>query len=218
MRAGSIGVAVALALAVWGAADAEPAVAACGGVMHFRALSDRSPGRPPLAVGDSVMLGAADELAAEGFEVDTRGCRQMSEGLDLLRARRHEGRLPEVVVMALGANWVITPGDIRHALAILGRRRTLVLVTPRESGGGAGSDARTVRDAGRRYPRRVSVLDWVARSAGHDEWFAGDGLHLGPAGAHAFARLLNEAFDLIAPLEGAWAPAAPGRSRDGFRA
>jgi hypothetical protein len=55
----------------------------------------------------------------------------------------------------------------RDALEVLGRRHTLALVTPRESGGGASSDARVVRSAGRRYPERVTVLDWVAYSAGH---------------------------------------------------
>jgi hypothetical protein len=216
MRVGSIAVAVALAVAVAMAGGTERAAAGCGGVEHFRALRDRAPGPPPLAVGDSVMLGAADELAAEGFEVDVRGCRQMSEGLDVLRARQRGGRLPEVVVVALGANWVITPAEIREALHILGRRRTLALVTPRETGGGSSSDAGVVRDAGRRYPGRVAVLDWVAYSAGHADWFAGDGLHLGPAGAQGLARLLSSAFDLIAPLEGTWLPAARGPSQDEF--
>ena len=216
MRAGSVAVVTALAVAVAMTGGTERAAAGCGGVEHFRALRDRGPGPPPLAVGDSVMLGAADELAAEGFEVDVRGCRQMSEGLDVLRARRRAGRLPEVVVVALGANWVITRAEIREALHILGRRRTLALVTPRESGGGSSSDAGVVRDAGRRYPVRVAVLDWVAYSAGHPDWFGSDGLHLGPAGAQGLARLLSSAFDLIAPVDGRWLPAAPARSRDEF--
>lgn len=216
MRVGSIAVVVGVALAVAVAGGTQRATAGCGGVEHFRALRDRAPGPPPLAVGDSVMLGAADELAAEGFEVDVRGCRQMTEGLDVLRARRRAGRLPEVVVVALGANWVITPEEIREALQILGPRRRLALVTPRESGGGSSSDAGVVRDAGRRYPRRVAVLDWVAYSTGHAGWFGSDGLHLGPAGAQGLARLLDSAFDLIAPLEGTWSPVAPGPSEDEF--
>jgi hypothetical protein len=216
MRVGSIAFAVALSVAVAMAGGTERAAAGCGGVEHFRALRDRAPGPPPLAVGDSVMLGAADELAAEGFEVDVRGCRQMSEGVDVLRARQRAGRLPAVVVVALGANWVITRAEIREALHVIGRRRTLALVTPRELGGGSSSDARVVRAAGRRYPGRVAVLDWVAYSAGHAGWFAGDGLHLGPAGAQGLARLLRSAFDLIAPLEGTWLPAAEGPSRDVF--
>ncbi len=184
----------ALAFLTLGAA---PAHAACGGVERFAAEADEAPGPPPLAVGDSVMLGAAPQLAAAGFDVDVRGCRQMGEGLSVLRGYARAGRLPAVVVVALGANWTISTGEIRAALRILGRERTLALVTPRESGNRAGGDALEIRAAGERWPARVKVLDWVAYSVGHPEWFAGDGLHLGPGGAEALARLCSQAFGLV---------------------
>jgi hypothetical protein len=184
---------------------ASPAsVGGCGGVEKFRAHKRVGPGSPPLAVGDSVMFGAGKQLAAEGFDVNVRGCRQMTEGLRLLRARRRADTLPQVVVVALGANWKIKSSEIRAAMRILGRDRVLVLVTPREDGGGSGSDASVERSAGRRHPGRVKVLDWVAYSAGHPGWFGGDGLHLGPGGAQGFARLLRRAFRFIVPLEDRW--------------
>jgi hypothetical protein len=147
------------------------------------------------------------ELSRAGFEVDVRGCRQMREGLHVLRARRRAGTLPRVVVVALGANWVIHMSEIRQALAILGRERVLGLVTPRESGGGSGSDAGVIRAAVRRYPNRVRVLDWVRYSAGHGGWFAGDGLHLGPGGARGLTRLLSRVLRLaprVVPERGPW--------------
>ena len=192
---------------------AAPADAACGGTKHFRARKHRVPGRPPLAIGDSVMLGAAHELAAEGFEVDVRGCRQMRHGVRTIAAHKRRG-LPDVVVVALGANWIIESPDIGRMLHVLGPTRTLVLVTPREDGGGSGSDARVVRGAGRRHPGRVRVLDWVAYSSGHAGWFAGDGLHLGPAGARGLARLLSRAFDFVVPLKTRWKRLARGPSND----
>lgn len=181
----------ALAVLMLGAPAAD---AACGGVQRFAARVDRAPGPPPLAIGDSVMLGAAPQLAAAGLDVDVRGCRQMGEGLSVLRSYARAGRLPAVVVVALGANWTISTGEIRAALRIAGRGRTLALVTPREAGNRAGSDALTIRAAGERWPARVEVLDWVAYSVGHPEWFAGDGLHLGPGGAAAMVRLCSRAF------------------------
>jgi hypothetical protein len=99
--------------------------------------------------------------------------------------------LPRIVIVALGTNWVITRADVRRALAILGPRRLLVLVTPRELGGGSSSDAHVVRDAGRRHPRRVAVADWVRVSAGHSGWFAGDGIHLGQGGIDGMVRMLR---------------------------
>ena len=108
-------------------AAAPAADAACGGVQHFQPTKLRRPGAPPLAVGDSVMLGAAPQLRRRGFEIDVRGCRQMTEGLALLSARRRAGTLPDVVVVALGTNWTVTTTQIRSALRILGPERVLGL-------------------------------------------------------------------------------------------
>ncbi|MEA2418904.1 MAG: hypothetical protein QOE60_1110 [Thermoleophilaceae bacterium] len=171
---------------------APAAQAACGGVQHFGPTKLRRPGPPPLAVGDSVMLGAAQQLRRGGFEIDVRGCRQMTEGLGVLAARRRAGTLPDVVVVALGTNWTVTIGQIRSALRILGPQRVLGLVTPPEVGGVTSSDQAAMRAAGRRWKLRVKVLDWVARSAGHS--WTWDGMHLTPEGAAAYARLLGQAF------------------------
>jgi hypothetical protein len=166
-----------------------------------------------LAIGDSIMLGAIDSLARRGFEVDVRGCRQMSEGIGVLRARAP--RLPRFVVIGLGTNWTVTLDQIRQALRIVGRERVLGLVTPREVGGVRSSDQAVMREAGRRWPNRVRVVDWVARSAGHSDWFYGDGLHLTPKGARAMARLIRRALTTAAappPPEPALGGGVPGPS------
>ncbi len=184
------------ALVLW--TPPERAGAACGGVRTAYPPKKERRFAPPLAIGDSVMLGAVPELARAGLEVNTRGCRPMSEGLGVLRARRR-GFLPSRVVIALGANWTVTRSQIRAAMRIIGRKRLLVLVTPREVGGGESGDARAMRLVARRNPKRVRVLDWVRVSRGHHSWFAGDGLHLSRSGARAFARLLGRATRMEPP-------------------
>jgi hypothetical protein len=158
-----------------------------------------APGLPPLAVGDSTMLLALPNLTAEGFAVNAHGCRQFPEALALLSALANTHQLPHLVVVALGADGSVTPGDVSATLQVLGPTRTLVLVTPRELGGGSGSDATTVRDAGSRYPTLIRVLDWVTYSAGQNAWFQPDGVHLTFPGAAAFARLLATVLPLAAP-------------------
>jgi hypothetical protein len=118
----------------------------------------------------------------------------MSEGLRLLAARRRAGSLPRVAVMALGANWTVTMADIARGRRILGPERVLGLVTPT---GPNRRDAARMRAAARRWPARVKVLDWVAYSAGRS--WTWDGLHLTPAGAAGFARLLSRAFSWRIP-------------------
>jgi hypothetical protein len=168
------------------------AAAACGASQQHGPVANDRPGPAPLAVGDSVMLGAVPELRRAGFEVNARGCRQMSEGVELLAGRR--GSLPDRVVVALGYNWTITIEEIRRALIILGPRRVLGMVTPR----GEYATARAaIHAAGRRWPARVQVLRWAARSSGKP--WTWDGLHLTPAGARGFARLLSNAFEWLLP-------------------
>jgi hypothetical protein len=183
--------ALALALAALPAA----AEAGCGGVETAvpTKKQKRNRTRAPLAIGDSVMLLALERLARDGFEANAHGCRGFQEGLRLLRHKRHDGRLPHLTVIALGADFNITFRDVRTALRIVGPKRVLGLVTPRELGGGSGRDAVVVREAGRRWPNRVRVLDWVRRARGHGGWFQPDGLHLTYSGAYHFAKLLRVA-------------------------
>jgi hypothetical protein len=167
-----------IVLALLAHAPAAHAIGACDAQkqIHVR--------HAPFAIGDSVLLGAADALARAGFSVDARGCRQMKAGLDILAHRR----LPRVVIVELGTNWVVTPADTRRALRILGPRRKLILVTPR-IGADAG-DARVMRAAARRHPHRVCIADWARYSRGRSDWAPGDGIHLSESGIRAFVRLL----------------------------
>ena len=170
------------------------ATAGCGGVQSARAKKKVNPGgKAPLAIGDSVMLLAIPELSHAGYQVNARGCRQWSEGMGVIRFYKHHGRLPHLVVVALGADWVITGHDIRQALHLLGKRRVLGLVVPRELGGGTSHDAVAVVNGWRTHRKRVVLLNWVSYSRGHGSWFQPDGLHLTFKGAARFARLLGKA-------------------------
>jgi hypothetical protein len=155
--------------------------------------------RPPLAIGDSSMLLALPALSRVGYKVNARGCRQFPEGLRVMRDARRHHRLPHLVVLALGADASVSAGQIQQAKKIMGPKRKLGLVTPRETGGGESKDAAVIRSAGQRDPVQVKVLDWVHYSAGHSSWFQPDGLHLTFSGAKAFARLLKKLIPLASP-------------------
>jgi hypothetical protein len=193
---------VALVVALVPATAAE---AGCGGVRYMRAAKRPKHGRPPLAIGDSTMLLAMRNLSKVGYNVDAHGCRGMEEGLAILRRRRAKHILPHLAVIALGADFTIRRSQIRRALNYLGPDRVLGLVTPRELGGGSGSDAANVRWAGDHFKKRVFVLDWVKYSRGHGSWFQPDGLHLTFAGARGLARLFKKALPYAQPQP----PASP---------
>ena len=169
---------------------AEAAQASGCGYAH-RAPAGGRVGTAPFAIGDSVMLGAAGTLARRGFEVDARCARQPAEGIKMLRQRRRRGSLPEIVVMALGTNIAVSSRDIGRMLRVVGRRRTLMLVTPFRS----WHPFRTgpMRRAARRHPRRIKLIDWSARARRNRHWFWSDGTHLRPTGVEAYTRILKRA-------------------------
>ena len=173
------------------AADA----AECGGVQRAGPQSWHRRYRPPLALGDSTMLLSLPALARDGFSANARGCRQYSEALAFLGALAHANQLPHLVVIALGANGAITTGEVRETLQLLGPTRVLVLVTQRQSGG----DRQILSTVARKFTAQVKLLDWVAYSSSHPDWFQPDGLHLTFAGAAGFAQLLRRAVPVAAP-------------------
>jgi hypothetical protein len=182
--------AIAATTLLWGAAGAQ----ACGGTETSKATRIVNPrGHAPLAIGDSTMLLALPALARAGYQANARGCRQIDEGLDVIRDYKRQGRLPHLVVIALGADASLSPTQIEKAFHLVGPKRVLGLVTPLELGGGTSGDADVVRAAAKRHPKRSVLLDWVAYSSGHGDWFQPDNLHLTFSGADGFARLLRQA-------------------------
>jgi hypothetical protein len=141
----------------------------------------------PLIVGDSVTVAAAAKLRATGWDVEARKNRTMLQGLALLRSRR---LLPATVAIALGTNAGVFKHDVAAALRIVGRRRRLVLVTPREVRGEGTHDADVMRVLARRHPLRIVLVDWARSSRGHGAWVTGDLIHLTPSGASAYTAML----------------------------
>ncbi len=124
--------ALAISIAVPGPQAADAKKRNCGPVVRKTAATTTNGERPPLTLGDSVMLLAVDDLAQAGFRVIAQGCRGFGWGLRTLRQVQANGSLPGLVVLSLGANHY-APGeeprgvkdgelhlrDVRKALEIL---------------------------------------------------------------------------------------------------
>jgi hypothetical protein len=182
-------------LALVGLGLLASSAAACDIDAHHRSARGGAPGGPaPLVIGDSTMIFAAPVLGRLGTEADARGCRSFADGVGILAARKRAGRLPHVAVLALGANGGVDRAGIARALRVMGPRRVLALVTPRNTAGAQ----RAMRSAAARHPERVLLIDWVAHSAGRDGWFGEDGLHVTPAAAEVYARLIRRRIGPVA--------------------
>jgi hypothetical protein len=180
--------AAAAAIAAFLVAAAPAAAVECEDVFSKVRQSDPF---APLVVGDSVTVPAGDFLGEMGFAVDAVACRTFAQGLEVMRNRR----LPDLVVIALGSNAAVSGAELEAALELVGPFGRLVLVLPKELGGGRDPDGRIMRAFERAHADQVGTLDWPAYSAGQPGWFAPDGLHITTDGARGFAQMIGEAIE-----------------------
>ena len=104
------------------------AVAAIGSIaLPPPAVAGIPPGRS--AIGDSVMVGAKDELVARGFRVNATVSRQFRDVVPLLAHMKSAGRLRRKVIIHLGNNGIlIDAADCNRISEIAGPNRTVSLV------------------------------------------------------------------------------------------
>ena len=137
-----------------------------------------------------MLYDAAGALSYYGFHTNAMVCRTMAQGIVWLED--HAQNLPALVVVALGTNGAVTVGQIDQLLTIAGPERVLAMVTPHHGNYAYVPDL--IRSAADQHSGQILVLDWDQVSAGHPDWFAPDGIHLGSAaGVDAFARLVASA-------------------------
>lgn len=184
--------ALAASALILGLLGADAAVACNAGAYHRAAHAGRHAGPAPWVIGDSTMIFATPVMGRLGMEADAHGCRQFSQGVAMIATRRPRSQVPSAVVLALGANGAVSRGAIARARFVMGRKRFLVMVTPKNS----GSTIAAMRAADRAHPDRVLTLDWAAYSAGRgSSWFGGDNLHVNYTGARVYAHFVRDGLD-----------------------
>src|SRR5215470_4600744 len=151
-------------------------------------------GRQVTAIGDSVMLAAAQQLhnVLPGVYIDAQVSRQMAAGLAEVSSLATDGLLRRVVIVGLGTNGTVTSGQIRNLLAEIGPSRKLVLVNTYEARPWEHADNSVIGAAARKYPN-VVLANWHATIAHRTNLLWGDGVHPRPPGARLYAKVLAAA-------------------------
>ncbi len=145
------------------------------------------------ALGDSVMLGAAGNLAAAGFCVDAVVSRAFVNGLDQVIRLRADGRLGSTVVVSLGTNGRIGPTDLDRMMAELATVPRVIVLTTKADRGWVPPNNELLRVLPAAYPN-VRLVDWAdAAAACPGSCFYDDGIHLRPDGRTYFAQLITGA-------------------------
>ncbi|HEX5504293.1 MAG TPA: acyltransferase family protein [Thermomicrobiales bacterium] len=156
------------------------------------------------AIGDSVMVGAADALASylgPGVTIDAHIGRQASQVPTVIRERRGYGDIGDIVVIDIGTNGGMTDGEFDAIMAELEGVRAVLFVNVLAPRPWEGPNNAILADGVGRYPNAL-LIDWHREGGGHPEYLAPDGIHLSPQGQNAYSSMIATQVQL---LEQRWA-------------
>lgn len=146
-----------------------------------------------LAIGDSVMLGAAEELAQYGITVDAQKSRPFKAALPIVNYVKSVGALGNAVVIHLGTNSGTSQETIDSIMAPLAEVPLVVVLTNAVPGKSWEKPNNTlIRALPDRYPN-VKVLDWKLLVDPNPKWVYDDGTHLRPIGQQRYAEAILQA-------------------------
>ncbi|MDE2934191.1 MAG: acyltransferase family protein [Chloroflexota bacterium] len=144
------------------------------------------------AIGDSVMLGAAHQLAKDipGIDLDASVGRQVSQAIRLLNERKANGQLGEVVLLHLGNNGTFTAKQFDQIMEAVGPERRVVFLTLRVNRSWEKGNNEVIREGVERH-EGAFLVDWRAAIEEHPEVLWKDGTHLRPEWASFYVELLE---------------------------
>jgi hypothetical protein len=137
------------------------------------------------------MIGAKQRLAARlgpGFSMSARLGRQADEFVAIAQRLKRQGHFPDAMIVQMGNNGPLygeQMDELRSATSGVGE---LFLVSDRAPVSWMDESNHALAEAARDWPH-TTLIDWkpVAESRDGLLW---DGIHLTPAGAGAYARLV----------------------------
>jgi hypothetical protein len=155
------------------------------------AITPTPTGFPLVALGDSVMLGAAEELQARGFQVDALQSRQMNAFVPTMQALKDNGTFGSVVVVHLGTNGGFSQETLDAMLATVADVPVVLLLTGKADRGWIADNNAKLRAVPATHPN-VTVVDWEVLSATcQGRCFYDDGIHLTQSGQNFYADVIG---------------------------
>lgn len=148
---------------------------------------------PILAIGDSVMLGAANVLTQRGITVDALKSRPFRQALEIANYVKSVNRLGDFVIIHLGTNNYVdekTLDEIMVPLADVDRVVMLTTHVPKKPWQDPNNEL--IRAMPNRYGN-VTVLDWYTIAQQHPEYLYSDKIHLNLEGQAVYADLIMQA-------------------------
>ena len=152
-----------------------------------------------LAIGDSVMLGAAPEMTKYGVTVDAQKSRPFKAALPIVNYVKSINALGSAVVIHLGTNSGTSQETIDSIVSVLADVPLVLVLTNSVPGKNwEESNNRLIRALPERYPN-VQIIDWKKYATEHPKWLYDDLTHLRPLGQRKYTALIMEALGRPGP-------------------
>ena len=146
-----------------------------------------------LAVGDSVMLGSAKRMTSMGLTVDAAKNRQVIDALQIFNYYKSVNRLGDWVVIHLGTNGTTRASTFEEILRpLVGVKNVLVLTVKVPGREYQKMNNDIIRALPAKFPN-VRILDWLAYSKPHKDWFGSDGIHPNLTGQVNYVAFIMQA-------------------------
>ncbi|MGL9795140.1 acyltransferase family protein [Enterococcus sp. DIV1283b] len=143
-----------------------------------------------LFIGDSVMLGAYQELK-ETFKkealVDAKESRQITALPEILKEHKDLVSYQQIVI-GLGTNGVLTDDAIEQTMSLL-KDKKVYWVNIKAPTGWQDTINATLAKLPNQYSN-ITMIDWYSESKNHPEFFYGDETHLNENGRTAYAKYI----------------------------
>ncbi|HEX4981775.1 MAG TPA: acyltransferase family protein [Ilumatobacteraceae bacterium] len=147
---------------------------------------------PYLAIGDSVMLGAAGALTERGMTVDAAVSRQMIDVIPLFEQLRDRQLFGRAVVVHLGTNGSFSQNTLDTFLSTMNGVPNVIIMTVKADRSWTAENNTMLRAADVENDNKI-LLDWEVLSAEcPGQCFYGDGIHLRPEGQTYYANLISD--------------------------
>ena len=146
-----------------------------------------------IAIGDSVMLGAANVLTERGITVDALKSRPFRQALEIGNYLKSVNRLGEIVIIHLGTNNYVDQKTLDEIMVPLADVDTVVFVTNHVPSKKWQDPNNVLMRAMPDKYGNVKILDWYTIAEAHPEYLYGDKIHLNPEGQAVYADLIMQA-------------------------
>jgi peptidoglycan/LPS O-acetylase OafA/YrhL len=152
---------------------------------------------PPriIAIGDSVMIGAEDKLAARlgpGFSMDAKVGRQADEFVAIAQRIKREGHRPDAMIIQMGDNGPLYGDEMEELQKATSEVGELFLINDHASVSWIDESNHALAEAAAEWPH-TALVDWASAAAAGGESLFWDGTHLTPGGAGVYTRLVVRA-------------------------